>query len=299
MTDPADVQLGDCLSLMRALPDASIDALISDPPYGTTALKFDKLRIDWQAWWREVERITKPTAPIVLFAQQPFTTDLIVSNRRLFRYLLVWQKTMPTGFLDANARPLRAHEDILVFAHRGTVGSNKDRPTYNPQKMAGGESRKGVRKGETGHYGRPRTSPGEVPVKVAGPRSDHWGGHECAVRSSDGTRHPTSVIQFSNHNGAYWGNTQEAIKHPTAKPIDLMRWLVATYSNPEDLVLDPFAGSGTTGVACVQLGRRFVGMELDETYHQLAVQRIAETQPDTVRQAAPPAPMAGLWERAE
>lgn len=275
MTDHV-VSLGNCLDLMRDYPDQHFDALISDPPYGTTALKFDKLRIDWQAWWREVERITKPTAPIVLFAQQPFTTDLIVSNRRLFRYLLVWQKTMPTGFLDANARPLRAHEDILVFAHRGTVGSNKDRPTYNPQKVAG-EAYKRDRKGVADHYASTERSSGV----------------------SDGARHPTTVIQFSNHNGAYWGNTQETIKHPTAKPIDLMRWLVATYSNPDDLVLDCFAGSGTTGVACAQLGRRFVGMELDETYHQLAVQRIAETPPDPVGRRERPSDPTPLFGEAQ
>lgn len=254
------LHLGNCVELMRSLPDASVDSLIADPPYGTTALKFDKLHIDWEAWWTEVRRITKPTAPIVLFAQQPFTTDLIVSNRRMFRYLLVWQKTMPTGFLDANARPLRVHEDILVFAHRGTVGSNKERPTYNPQRIAG-EARRKTRQAV---------------------RADHYSDTPRIPEGTYHDRHPTSVIQFSNHNGALWGRTEDVVRHPTAKPIDLMRWLVATYSNPDDLVLDPFAGSGTTGVACVQLGRRFVGMELDPTYHALAAQRIAEAQPDTM-----------------
>ncbi|GGB84975.1 DNA-methyltransferase [Deinococcus soli (ex Cha et al. 2016)] len=265
------LHLGNCIDLMRTLPDQSIDALISDPPYGTTALKFDQAKIDWEAWWREVERITKPTTPIVLFAQQPFTTDLIVSNRKMFRYLLVWQKTMPTGFLDANARPLRAHEDILVFAHRGTVGSNKNRPTYNPQKVAG-EMRKKTRQAV---------------------RADHYSDTPRIPEGTYNDRHPTSVIQFSNHNGVVYGDTTDYIAHPTAKPVDLMRWLVATYSNPGDVVLDPFTGSGTTGVACVQLGREFIGMELDATYHALASQRIAETQPDAV--VIPEPPSEGLF----
>ncbi|MHA0043491.1 DNA-methyltransferase [Deinococcus sp. PEB2-63] len=259
------LHLGNCIDLMRTLPDQSIDALISDPPYGTTALKFDQTAIDWEAWWVEAKRITKPTAPIVLFAQQPFTTDLIVSNRKMFRYLLVWQKTMPTGFLDANARPLRAHEDILVFAHGGTVGSNKNKPTYNPQK-----------------------TPGEGYSRNRGGVADHYASTERSSGNYEG-RHPTSVLTLSNHNGALWGKTEDVVKHPTAKPIPIMRWLVATYSNPGDTVLDPFAGSGTTGVACVQLGREFIGVELDATYHALASQRIAETQPDAVVIPEPPA----------
>ncbi|GGR31343.1 DNA-methyltransferase [Deinococcus ruber] len=247
--------LGDCIDLMRSIPDASIDALISDPPYGTTALKFDKARIDWAAWWTEAERITKPTAPIVLFAQQPFTTDLIVSNRKMFRYLLVWHKNMPTGFLDANARPLRAHEDILVFAHSGAIGSNKNRPTYNPQKIPGGSPTGQRRSGVNAHSGQRRIG-STVPFEG---------------------RHPVSVVQFDNNNG----NQPNYVRHPTAKPIDLMRWLVATYSNSGETVLDSFMGSGTTGVACVQLGRQFIGMELDETYYRLSQQRIADAQPDS------------------
>lgn len=262
------LHLGNCIDLMRTLPDNSVDALISDPPYGTTALAFDRQPIDWAAWWAQAKRITKPTAPIVLFAQQPFTTDLICSNRKMFRYLLVWQKTMPTGFLDANARPLRAHEDILIFAHSGTQGTNKKRPTYNPQKTAGEAYKRNRR-----------------PDDMA----EHYKSSSMRQSGEYEGRHPTTVIEFSNHNGAYWGNTQQTVKHPTAKPLDLMRWLVATYSNPGDTVLDPFAGSGTTGVACVQLGREFIGVELDATYHALASQRIAETQPDAVVIPEPPA----------
>ena len=266
----AQVIHGDCIEVMRSLPDQSVDALISDPPYGTTALAFDRQPIDWAAWWTQAKRITKPTAPIVLFAQQPFTTDLICSNRKMFRYLLVWQKTMPTGFLDANRRPLRAHEDILIFAQQ-MKGS-----TYNPQKTPG--------EAYTRHHSRERG---------AG-RMNHVSGHQNIDTVSDGARHPTSVIRFSNHNGALWGDTQRAVKHPTAKPIDLMRWLVATYSNPGDLVLDPFAGSGTTGVACVQLGREFIGMEMDAQYHALTTRRITETLPDVVQVLPPEA--VGLFQ---
>lgn len=265
-----EVILGDCLEVMQQYPDGHFDALISDPPYGTTALAFDKRSIPWAAWWAEARRVTKRTAPIVLFAQQPFTTDLIVSNREMFRYLLVWQKTSPTGFLDANRRPLRLHEDILIFTQK-FKGS-----TYNPQREAG-EAYKRVRDGS---------------------RAEHYGNNARQSSESQGGRHPTSVIRFSNHNGALWGDTKRTVKHPTAKPVDLMRWLVASYSNPGDLVLDPFMGSGTTGVACVGLGRRFIGMELDPAYHALAVQRIAETQPDNMEICRPPLWMGGLFEES-
>lgn len=241
----AQVILGDCIEYMKTLPDASVDCCLTDPPYGTTSLAFDQTPIDWPAWWAEVHRVTKEAGVIVCFAADLFTVDLIQSNRKFYRYRLVWEKTMPTGFLDANRRPLRAHEDVLVFMRR-MEGS-----TYNPQKVAG-EAYTVNRTGQAApeHYRAiPRTSPVYT------------------------DRHPQSIIRFKNGTGRGQEN------HPTQKPLDLMEWLVRTYTNPGDTVLDPFTGSGSTGCACVTLGREFIGAELDPTYHATAQRRIANAQP--------------------
>lgn len=240
----AQVIHGDCLEAMRQFPDAHFDAVITDPPYGTTALDFDQTPIDWAAWWAEIHRVTKETGVIVCFAADLFTVDLIQSNRKNYRYRLVWEKTVATGHLDANVRPMRGHEDVLIFARRRKGG------TYNPQK-----------------------TPGE-PYKFS--HSNHsrhqFGEQKGAERVNEtGDRHPTTVIKFANPNN----NNQ----HPTQKPEDLLFWLVSSYTNPGDKVLDPFTGSGTTGVACVALHREFVGIELDPTYFQIAEKRIANAQP--------------------
>ena len=242
----AELHVGDGLEVMRGMPDASVDLLASDPPYNVTALAFDRQPVDWAAWWAEARRVVKPTGLVVLFAQQPFTTDLINSNRREFRYLLVWEKSLRTGFLDANRRPLRAHEDVLVFTQR-FKGS-----TYNPQKVDVGEKwYRGSTRPPQAHYGQ---------AQPAGP-----------TVSADTTRYPITVLKFANPNN---GNL-----HPTQKPLDLMRWIVASYSNPGDLVLDPFAGSGTTLEACAQLGRQYVGVELEPAYHAVAWERLNPKQP--------------------
>lgn len=238
----AQVIHGDCLEVMRGMADNSVSAVITDPPYGTTALHFDQTPIDWAAWWAEVHRVTRETGVIVCFAADLFTVDLIQSNRKNYRYRLVWEKTMPTGFLDANRRPLRAHEDILIFARR-FKGS-----TYNPQKVAG------------------------EPVS-GGPRAaEHYSAFGSETRAlSDGQRHPKTVQRFANPN-------HDSL-HPTQKPEDLLSWLVSSYTNPGDHVLDPFMGSGTTGAACVALHRNFTGIELDETYFKVAQKRVQHAQP--------------------
>lgn len=238
----AQVILGDCLEVMKQFPDNYFDCCLTDPPYGTTALDFDQTPIDWAAWWTEVHRVTKENAVIVCFAADLFTVDLIQSNRKNYRYRLVWEKTMPTGFLDANRRPLRAHEDILIFA-RKFKGS-----TYNAQKEEGEAYKRPPRSSER-HYGPTTQNPGVL---------------------SDGARHPKTIIKFANPNGG---------PHPTQKPLDLMQWLVSTYTNPGDKVLDPFCGSGTTGAACVALHREFVGVELDPKYHAIAQRRVRVAVP--------------------
>jgi site-specific DNA-methyltransferase (adenine-specific) len=235
-------------SVLGGIADASIDATITDPPYGTTALPWDKA-IDYSAFWREAERVTKETALMIVFGAQPMLTDLINSNRRHFRYELIWHKTSPVGFLDAKQRPLRAHENIAVFCRRWRGKGNTKISTYNPQFWFGKPYREKARGSN---------------------RCSHYGNLKDVERSSDdGRRYPVSVLTFANRTGGH-------SYHPTAKPLDLMRWLINSYTEPGECVLDPFMGSGSTGVAAVELGRSFIGVELDEAYFYTAQQRIDE-----------------------
>lgn len=249
-----ELHLGDALEVMRSLRDESVDAIITDPPYGTTKLAWDEAPT-WESFWREAYRVCRPHSPQVMFSAQPFTTDLISTNRTRFRYDLIWSKTMPTGFLDAKVRPLRAHEVILVFSERPINGAHAG-PTYNPQKRAGDPYFREHRAGRAPHYS-------------AGKRSS---------TTNTGDRYPTSVVTFSNGNNKNDG-------HPTQKPVDLMRWLVRTFTDPGHVVLDPFMGSGTTGVAAVEEGRSFVGIELEPEYHAIAARRIDTAQPALVSAA--------------
>lgn len=224
--------------VITKMPDGSVDAIISDPPYGNTNLAWDK-SLDWDWFWSQAARVLKPTGIVVLFAAQKFTFDLANSNRRWFRYELVWEKSHSTGFLNANRRPLVAHEHILIFAPRlfSTV--------YNPQKTQGkpymaGKSTTGAR-----HYhALVKTSRG----------------------NPSGLRYPRSVLYFPAERMK--GN------HPTQKPLALMEWLVLTYTNRGQVVVDPFMGSGTTGEACVKNGRRFIGVEREQDYFSMAWNRI-------------------------
>jgi DNA modification methylase len=204
----------DCFQVFKALPDRSVDALITDPPYGRTSLPWNKA-VDWPAFWREADRICTQTAVMVLFSAQPFTTDLINSNRSGFRYELIWHKTLAVGWLSANRRPLRAHENILVFA-RKFIGS-----TYNPQKELGHKPYRSQQSGTAAQYAR------------------HRAGNSQSLTSE---RHPRSVLHFPSR--------REVRLHPTQKPLGLLEWLVHSYTNPGETVLDPLMGSSTTGVAC-------------------------------------------------
>jgi len=228
----------DCLDLLPTLPAASVDALITDPPYATTALPWDK-KIDWTRYWAEVNRACKPNAVKVLFSAQPFTTTLINSNPKAFRYELIWVKPSVTGFLNANNRPLRAHENVLIFCDK-FKGS-----TYNPQKTPGAP------------YTRPST--GHCPL---------YNKQRDYTSVSTGGRFPKTWLHFKRDN-------YNKSLHPTQKPVDLMSWLVLTFSNAGDTVLDTFAGSGSTGRACQEAGRNFIGIEKEEEYHEIAELRLA------------------------
>ena len=233
---------GEALAYMASLAPGSIDAIIADPPYLTTNLHFDKApSMDWAAWWAQAWRVVKPSGVVVLFAADLFTVDLILTQRANYRYRLVWEKSRPSGFLDASRRPLRSHEDVLVF------GRQPNGSTYNPQRTP----RTGPNKGTT-------ISPGTT---------KHYGGYLPASYTDDGTRHPTTVVRFGSVESA-------SALHPTQKPLDLMRWLVRTYTNPGDTVLDCFAGSGSTLAACLMEGRHGVGCELDAGYYAKATARL-------------------------
>lgn len=238
---PSCLHLGDGFEVLEALPEASVDALITDPNYNITRLPFDQRPVDWPRWWDLVHRAVKKTGIIACFASERFSLDLAQSNRPYYSYRLIWEKERPTGHLNAHWRPLPIHEDILIFSRHIA------KSTYNPQ-FTDGEA---YTRGASARRGR---------------RGEHYGHeYELEEKHNPGRRHPTTVLRFAR---------DRARLHPTQKPLALMRWLVATYSNPGDHVLDPFMGSGSTGLACRELGRRFTGVEIDPVYHARAAQRL-------------------------
>ncbi|NMC84305.1 MAG: site-specific DNA-methyltransferase [Anaerolineaceae bacterium] len=242
-----EVRHGDCFQFLPLLESNSVDAVVTDPPYGTTDLSWDD-KIDLATWWQEIRRVIKPNGVVAVFSQQPFTTDLIVSNRKWFRYELIWKKTCAMGFLSARERPLRAHENVLIFSRyfRRSNDGKRAASTYNPQFTPGKPYVKRDRSSSrSSHYG--------------------WAGKSREV-INDGRRYPIDVIEFSNRNGKSL--------HPTQKPLELLRWLVLTYTNPGELVLDPFAGSGTTLVACQETGRNALGFERAAEYVDVIRQRL-------------------------
>lgn len=244
---------GDCLHMMDAIPDNSVDMVLADPPYGTTACKWDTI-IPLKPMWEQLKRITKPNAAIVFTASQPFTTMLIASNYEMFKYCWVWEKGRASGHVHAKNKPLKAHEDICVFSIGVTVhkSQSNNRMTYNPIMDTG---RSYIRKQKNDNVGKLNHAPTKSNLDWIGTTS-----------VNDGTRYPRSVVYIQHHNV---GNT-----HPTEKPIRLFTYMTKTYSNPNDTVLDPFMGSGTTGVACIANDRKFIGIELDPTYFQAARKRI-------------------------
>ena len=231
---------GDCIEQMHEIPDGSVDMVLTDPPYGTTACKWDSI-IPLEPMWEQLKRIIKPNGAIVMTASQPFTSVLICSNMNWFKESLVWEKTTATGHLNANRKIMRAHEDICVFY--------KKQPTYNPQKTKG-------------HPRKVSSADSKKSCKA----TDCYGKH--GLTSYDSTeRFPRSVIKTST-------DKQKSKLHPTQKPVSLMQYLIKTYTNEGETVLDFTMGSGTTGVACVNLNRNFIGIELDEDYFNIAKERI-------------------------
>ncbi len=232
--------LGDCLVEMDKINDKSVDMILCDLPYGTTQNKWDAV-ISFPELWRQYKRIIKDNGAIVLMAQTPFDKVLGCSNLEMLKYELIWEKSKATGFLNAKKIPLKAHENILVFY--------KKQPTYNPQMTRGEPYNKGFIKAQNGN--------------------GTYGNFNAKLRlNKSGDRFPRSVTYFKT------SEAEGEVLHPTQKPISLMEYLIKTYTNEGETVLDNCMGSGTTGVACKKTGRNFIGIEKDEKYFEIAKSRI-------------------------
>lgn len=232
---------GDCMKLMKEIPDGAVDLVLCDPPYGTTAASWDSV-LPFDQLWKEYNRLLKPDGAAVLFSAQPFTTELISSNRRDFRYCWYWLKNQPTGFAFAKFQPMRKVEDICVFYRK--------HGTYNPQ---------GVQKIVGGKVRRKRSRGGSV-YKIDA-------SHKAYTQRF--TNYPKNVLQFSTERGL----------HPTQKPVPLLEYLIRTYTNEGDTVLDNCMGSGSTGVAVKRVGgRHFVGIEQNKVYFDIARDRIEKEE---------------------
>ena len=236
---------GYCLEKMKDIPDKSIDMILCDLPYGITQNKQDII-IPFDKLWEQYERIIKDNGAIVLFGQGLFFVDLINSNRKLFRYDLVWDKQLISGILNANRMPLRVHENIAIFY--------KKLPTYNPQCTEG----------------KPLHSKGKAYLDKEH-KNENYGKFKMTDDSRAGSKqkHPKSIISFPKPHPSI-------AQHRTEKSIEMLGWLVSTYTNEGDTVLDNCMGSGTTGVACKNLNRSFIGIELDLEYFKIAEKRINE-----------------------
>lgn len=228
---------GDCLELMKGISSHSVDMILCDLPYGTTKNRWDTI-IPFEQLWKNYERIIKENGAIVLFCDGMFTANLIQSNARMWRYNLVWDKQRGCDFLNANVKPLKSHEDIAVFYRK--------KPTYNKQFW----------------FSAPYA------LTKNGSLSKNYGDRKPALSESvDGRRNPLTILSFARDSER---------QHQTQKPVALLEYLVKTYTNPGETVLDNCMGSGSTGVACVNTGRNFIGMELDDVYYQIASERISK-----------------------
>lgn len=232
---------GNCLERMKEIPDECIDLILTDPPYGTTACKWDSV-LPLEPMWDQLRRVIKPNGVIIMTAAQPFTSILVCSNLDMFKYDWVWEKPSAKGHLNAKKQPMRAHESVLVFY--------KKQPTYNPI-MTDGHVRKVSFKRKT--------------------LSSNVYNKNTSDTSYDSTkRYPRSVQLIKQ-------DTQKSSLHPTQKPVELMEYMIKTYTDEGETVLDFTMGSGTTGIACVNTGRKFVGIELDGDYFNVAKERIMDS----------------------
>lgn len=233
-----ELKLGDCLEKLTEIPDNSVDMIMADLPYGTTACKWDTI-IPLESMWKELKRITNKNSAMIFTASQPFTTTLASSNISNFRYEWIWEKPQGTNPMNAKVMPLKSHENILVFYDK--------KPVYNPQMW----------------YSTPYTGFSSEKSKIG----EVYGSAKSKHRDNpEGSRYPKTVLKFKQEKGY----------HPTQKPVPLIEYLIKTYTNEGATVLDPTMGSGTTGVACVNTNRNFIGIEKDKKYYEIAKTRIDE-----------------------
>jgi site-specific DNA-methyltransferase (adenine-specific) len=244
----------DCLKVLPTIPDKSIDLILTDPPYGTTACKWDSI-IPFEPMWKELKRIIKFDSPIVLFGAEPFSSNLRLSNLKMFKYDWVWKKSNPSGIANAKIQPLRYHEIISVFYNKYK---------YYPQKIKRTSER--IAQAHKSNYFFKNVH-GSENDQVKGSNGKHSNEYDSKFKM------PSSVLEFNSLRG----NSKEFAKHPTQKPVALLEYLIKTYTNENDTVLDFTMGSGSTGVACKNLSREFIGIELDKKYFDIAKQRIEST----------------------
>jgi len=237
-----ELHQGDCLEVMKSIPDNSVDMILADPPYGTTACKWDTI-IPFEPMWANLKRIVKPNGAIVLTASQPFTSALVMSNVKMFKYDWTWQKPKGTGHLNAKKMPMRDKEDVLVFY--------ASQCTYNPQMTSGT-----AYKNKAGD-----------PTKSTS-MTESYGAYTNKRTDNLGTRYPKQVLAMPV--------VERGSVHPTQKSVELMEYLIKTYTNEGETVLDFTMGSGTTGVAAANTGRRFIGIELEQKYFDIAAERLSQ-----------------------
>jgi len=236
------LMIGDCLERMKEIPEGGVDLVLTDPPYGTTACKWDSI-IPLEPMWKQLNRVIKPNGAIVMTASQPFTSALIMSNAKMFKYCWIWNGSRSANFAQAPYMPLKNCEDVAVFSFATIAANSRNRMIYNPQGVKDIEK---ICAGKKANDHRPNRAD-QKPYKQTK------------------TGYPNQILEFSKDSKPV---------HPTQKPIALMEYLIKTYTNEGDTVLDFTIGSGTTGVACRNLNRNFIGIELDEGYFNMAKNRI-------------------------
>lgn len=278
---------GDCLIEMNKILDGSVDLILCDLPYGTTdrngtenkganrILGWDNI-IPLDKLWEQYKRVIKPNGAVVLTADQPFTSQLILSNLDWFKYEWIWKKRKTTGFLLANYRPMKCTEDVIVFSPAGAAAASRNgrNMTYNPQGLIEKNVKK---KNNAKRLGKFLNQPEHL---GAGNKLLHETEYEQKY-----TNYPSEIIEFG---------LDKDVVHPTQKPVELMEYLIKTYSNEGEVVLDNTMGSGTTGVACVNTNRNFIGIEMEENYYKIAEQRISSTVPPEQLAQQPSNPLADL-----
>ena len=248
VTNEYSLLFGDCLERMKDIPDGSVDLILTDPPYSTTQNSWDVL-IPFEPMWEQLKRIIKPNGAILLFGAEPFSSKLRCSNLEMFKYDWVWNKTYGTNFQLANKQPMKAHETISVFY--------KQQPTYNPIKVKR-----------------------DKPIDTRTWKQDKRNGDHNNFNSKENVKRvydekfPITVLEFNPANGEC-NNTKKL--HPTQKPVDLLEYLIKTYTQENETVLDFTAGSFSTGVACVNTNRRAIGIEMEEKYFDIAKERIEKS----------------------